>query len=163
MDKEAVAEVLNDGHVIFRLSNIRNGLVIIEKFYATIPKTGKIIEEKDAAAYVMTEEEYIENKDRFIKNNQIVRKELRIVQKELENKKVDFPRRSIHTKLQYLKNLKIYAGLPQELVDAKDYKVATEKLKGFRESKKYSEEEIQSMEKTFRLIHNITRKKAPEK
>ena len=163
MDKEAVAEVLNDGHVIFRLSNIRNGLVIIEKFYATIPKTGEIIEAKDAAAYVMTEEEYIENKDRFIKNNQIVRKELRIVQKELENKKVDFPRRSIHTKLQYLKNLKIYAGLPQELVDAKDYKVATEKLKGFRESKKYSEEEIQSMEKTFRLIHNITRKKAPEK
>ena len=71
---------IKDGHMIFHLPNIGEGIVIIEKLHniSKDRKTGKkkVTVDNESATYIMTEQEFIEMKDKLINNGCINRREL---------------------------------------------------------------------------------------
>ena len=128
LDKEYSQELCSDGHIIFKLPNLENGVIIIEKMFkktkeGTKPSYGN-------ATYIMSEEEFINNETQIVE--QTSRKEKRINREQLlkmrEEEKTD---KIIHTK-SWGRNIKQYFDIKEE--------------------SNYSKQQIEEIDKAIRSI-----------
>ena len=128
LDKNYDNELLYDGHSLFKLPNVNNGEVVIEKLYDT--KGENVIPSYGAATYVLPEEEFVSNNIIIEENRKkyVDRKKLMELAKNGKAKKF------VHS-LNWGKSIKEYFGVE-------------------REGSRYTKEDINEIDKAIKSIEN---------
>ncbi len=112
LDENYTQEIYNDGHIIFTLPNVDNGVVVIEKMFKKT-KSG-VKSSYGNATYIMSEEEFIKNKkqiaDKNSKNEKTIDRNILLKLREEEKAS-----KIVHSK-GWGRNIKKYFGIEEKSV-----------------------------------------------
>ncbi len=162
-DEDVMMSLFDDGHVAFRLPNVRDGIVVIEELWKTktVEENGikekQLIDKYGANGYVFTIEEYEKYKDRFItKDNRIKRSKLTELVQELPNlEEKGVLRELIHTKNKYTRDVQTLLGIPKSLAGARTDIQKEKALNTLDESTEYTPEEKERIRKIHTMWEQV--------
>ena len=110
LDKEYTQTLTNDGHIIFQLPNIDNGIAIIEKMFKRTKERTK--PSYGSATYIMTQEEFINNRSQIIEETS--KNQIKINREKLLEMKVDEKTDKIVHSKGWGRHIKQYFNIEEE-------------------------------------------------
>lgn len=162
-DEKVAISLLDDGHVVFQLPNVRGGIAVIEQLYEVknVKINGKnekiLVDKYGTKGYVLTLDEYDEFKEKFTTaDNRINRSKLINIEKQLpslEDKGI--PRELRHFKHKYIRDIQTLLGVPEDLALTTTDKGLEKAIKRIEDSTEYTPEEKERILKIYALWEQV--------